>query len=366
MSYRIAILGTRGIPNHYGGYEQAVTWLAPGLVKRGHLVTVYNTSHHPYRNDEYEGVEIIHCGDPENYFGAASQFIYDWHCLRHAGKRNYDAILLMGYTSSSIWRRLYPRDTVIISNMDGLEWKRNKYTPPVKKFLRYAENLAVRYSDHHIADSPAISDYLQQKYQIQPAYIPYGASVSTCFNLEILNSYKLEPGRYFMLVARMEPENNIETILDGFALAQTPTPFLVIGNMDTAYGRKLRKKYCAQPKIRFLGTIYDQASLDTLRHYCQIYFHGHSVGGTNPSLLEAMACSAPIAAHDNPFNKAVTGQDALYFTDQKDIAAIIAHAYWNASMITNNLEKIRSNFNWDSIIDRYEQVIRECVIRGKK
>ena len=366
MSYSIAILGTRGIPNHYGGYEQAVTWLAPGLVKRGHSVTVYNTSNHPYRNNLYEGVEIIHCADPENYLGAASQFIYDWHCLRHAAKRNYDAILLMGYTSSSIWRRLYPRNTVIISNMDGLEWKRKKYMPAVQKFLRYAESLAVRYSDHHIADSPAIRDYLQQNYRIQPAYIPYGASVCTHFDKEILKSFNLNQGKYYMLVARMEPENSIEIILDGFSLSNLQSPFLVVGNTDNSYGRKLRKKYINQPEVKFLNGIFDQAILDTLRHFCRIYFHGHSVGGTNPSLLEAMACGAPIAAHDNPFNKAVTGQDALYFSDKKDVAAILRNATWNVSIINNNLEKIRAHYNWDLVIDRYEAEIHDSVIRGKR
>lgn len=366
MKLKIAILGTRGIPNHYGGYEQAVTWLAPGLVQRGHEVTVYNSETHPYRGKEWNGVQIVHCKDPVNLMGAAGQFVYDWHCLRHAGKNDFDAILMMGYTSSSVWRRIYPRHATIISNMDGLEWKRSKYSGPVQGFLQYAEKLAVKYSDHHIADSPAISAYLEQKYGIHPDYIPYGACIRHDFDEEKLKTNGLTRDGYFLLIARMEPENNIETILDGYCGSGTEKTFVVIGNTQTSYGKKWRRKYASHAGIRFLGAEYDQEVLNTLRHYCSIYFHGHSVGGTNPSLLEAMACGAMIAAHDNPFNKAVTGKNASYFSNANDVALIMNNMRPNETMMAQNLEKIRTTYNWEMIIDRYETVIRQAIINRKK
>ena len=179
MQLKIAIMGTRGIPNRYGGYEQVATYLAPGLAQLGHQVTVYNSHNHPYRGNNWNGVEIVHCYDPENNIGTAGQFIYDLNCIRHARKRNYDVILALGYTSSSVWGWLYPTHSIVISNMDGLEWKRNKYSFLVRKFLRYAEKLAIQYSQNYIADSRVIKDYLQEKYRVNAMYIPYGAAIHT-------------------------------------------------------------------------------------------------------------------------------------------------------------------------------------------
>src|SRR6187402_1988287 len=156
MNCSIAILGTRGIPNHYGGFEQLTEYLAPALVKAGHSVTVYNSHHHPYKERSYKGVELIHCYDPEHILGSAGQFIYDMNCLIDARKRKFDVILQLGYTSSSIWGRLFPLGSVTIYNMDGLEWKRTKYSKPIRRFLLYAEKLAVRFSDFFISDSLVI------------------------------------------------------------------------------------------------------------------------------------------------------------------------------------------------------------------
>ncbi|MGZ3822981.1 MAG: DUF1972 domain-containing protein [Mucilaginibacter sp.] len=174
---KIAILGTRGIPNHYGGFEHISEYVSAGLVKRGHSVTVYNSHNHPYTRDTWNGVNIKHCFDPEFLMGTAGQFIYDLNCLTDARKQKFDVVLLMGYTSSSIWGKLYPQNCAIITNMDGLEWKRSKYSKPVQQFLKYAEKLAVKYSHFYISDSRVIKEYLEDKYHIDSQYIPYGADV---------------------------------------------------------------------------------------------------------------------------------------------------------------------------------------------
>ena len=152
MSLRIAILGTRGIPNNYGGFEQIAGYLAKGLTQRGHSVSVYNSHNHPYKKNTWEGVNIIHCFDPEFLLGTAGQFIYDLNCILHSRKKNFDIILMLGYTSSSIWRKVYPKKSTVIFNMDGLEWKRSKYSNLAKKFLLYAERLAIRSGNYFIAD----------------------------------------------------------------------------------------------------------------------------------------------------------------------------------------------------------------------
>jgi len=218
MALKIGILGTRGIPNHYGGFEHIAGYLSKGLVEKGHDVTVYNSDKHPYQGKEWFGVSIVHCYDPEQLIGVPGQFVYDLNCILDARKRNYDIILMLGYTSSSVWKSLYPKNAIVITNMDGLEWKRTKYSKPVRAFLKYAEKLAVQSSQFHVADSPVIKEYLDATYGINSKYIAYGANLHPAANEKLLAEYGLKKNDYFLLMARMEPENNIEMILDGYCL----------------------------------------------------------------------------------------------------------------------------------------------------
>ena len=225
---RIAIIGTRGIPNYHGGFEQFAQYFATYAQERGHEVYVYNSHNHPYKEEEYKNVKIIHCFDPEKNIGTIGQFIYDFNCIIDSRKRNYDVILQLGYTSSSIWGWLLPKKSVILTNMDGLEWKRSKYSKKVQKFLMYAEKLAVKTSDYLIADSKGIQSYLKEKYNSGSEFIAYGANIFTPNSGEniIQESFQLIPNEYFVLVARMEPENNIEMILDGYVNSNSNYPFL--------------------------------------------------------------------------------------------------------------------------------------------
>ncbi len=352
----IAIIGTRGIPNRYGGFEQFAEYLSEGLVKSGHRVTVYNSHLHPYQESFWRGVKIIHCYDAENKLGTTGQFIYDLMCIVDTRKRNFDIILQLGYTSSTIWGRLLPRKKVIVTtNMDGLEWKRSKYSKVVRHFLLYAEKLAIKYSDYLIADSLGIQQYLKNKYDKDAVFIPYGANVFNQPNATVLNKYQLTAFRYNMLIARLEPENNIETILDGTMLQTTSQTFLVIGNSDTNYGEFLKKKYAKGNHIRFLNGIYNMEELNNLRYYSNLYFHGHSVGGTNPSLLEAMASQSLVCAHDNIFNKSVLENDGYYFSSVTDVAKLLTSVFKEdeAEKLNNNILKIETKYSWDAVIHQY-------------
>lgn len=358
MSLSIGIIGTRGIPNHYGGFEQAAEYISAGLAAKGYQVSVYNSHKHPYKECEWNGVKIIHCYDAEHYLGTAGQFIYDLNCIRDAGKRNFDVLLFMGYTSSSVWGKWFPSNSTIISNMDGLEWKREKYTRPVQQFLRYAESLAVRYSDHCIADSPVIKKYLDKVYQIDCCYIPYGADVTE----DVATDF--HPGNeHYLLMARMEPENNIETILDGFHETTEDKTFFVIGSTQNKFGRHIVDRFKKDERIRFNGSVFNRMTIAELIRKSSLYFHGHSVGGTNPSLLQAMAGGALIAAHDNPFNRAVLQENAFFFSSAAHVKEIIAKKIDSTvveKMIGNNLGQIRSIYNWATVVDQYEQYIVSC------
>ncbi len=363
MKLKIAIAGTRGIPNHYGGFEQITAYVAPGLVEKGHSVTVYNSHNHPYQGSTWNGVEIVHCYDPEHMLGTAGQFVYDFNCIQDMRQRDFDVILFMGYTSSSVWGSMFPRRATIISNMDGLEWKRSKYSKPVQAFLKYAEKLAVKYSDYYIADSTVIRSYLQKKYAINSAFIAYGAERFVDDDCPLMNKFNLKPKEYFLLVARMEPENNIETILEGFTKSVSTKKFLVVGNTSNKFGQYLKAKFGHDERVCFHDAIFNIKTIQHLQHNAYLYFHGHSVGGTNPSLLEAMAGGALIAAHDNPFNRSVLNHNAFYFSSSADVqwlTEVVARNAAEDTMIGNNIKRIQQHYNWDKIISEYEAYIYEC------
>jgi len=363
MKLKIGILGTRGIPNHYGGFEHISEYVSAGLVERGHSVTVYNSHNHPYTADTWKGVTIQHCYDPEYLMGSAGQFIYDMNCIRDARKRKFDVVMMMGYTSSSIWGKLYPKNSTIITNMDGLEWKRTKYSKPVQQFLRYAEKLAVKHSDFYISDSMVIRSYLAEKYAINSQYIPYGADLLTTVEREQMEVKDALNEDYFLLMARMEPENNIEAILEGFNSSNSPRKFKVLGDTGNRFGKFITHRFKNDDRIQFKGAIFDNTKVRALQNNSYLYFHGHSVGGTNPSLLEAMASEALIAAHDNPFNKSVLNTDAFYFSNAdgvKQLVENVQHKDTERRMVNNNRQKIQYLFSWDKVIEEYESFILEC------
>ncbi len=366
-SIKIGILGTRGIPNRYGGFEQCAEYLALGLIKKGHGVWVYNSSNHEYKDSEWKGVHIIHCKDPEDRLGTFGQFLYDRNCIQDARKRNFDVLLQLGYTSNSVWYRIWPKSCKNIVNMDGLEWKRSKYNKYVQQFLKRAERWAALNGDILIADSIGIQQHLKEAYNKPSVFISYGAEIFEMPNEKVLAGFSIEPYQYHLLIARMEPENNIETIIKGYLSSAADKSLLIVGKTDNAYGTYLKETYADKKGIHFLGGIYDVDIINNLRYYSLLYFHGHSVGGTNPSLLEAMACSCLIAAHDNIFNKSVLGENAFYFADDKQLAAIIksnsskqSYSAW----LDNNIERIRTKYNWENIVDEYEQVFLDAIKKG--
>lgn len=360
---KIAVIGIRGIPNYHGGFEQFAEYFSVFMALKGHEVYVYNSHNHPYQEETYKSVNIIHCYDPEYLLGTAGQFLYDFNCILDSRKRRFDIILQLGYTSSSIWNWMFRKPTLIVTNMDGLEWKRTKYSSPVQKFLKFAEKLAIKKSDFLISDSIGIKNYLKEKYRCDSQYIAYGADVFENEDEKVLLDYNLQEYDYNMLIARLEPENNIEPILDGVVLSSLEKPFLVIGKHETKFGEYLKNKYRKEKRIRFLGAIYNMNDLNNLRYYSSFYFHGHSVGGTNPSLLEAMASKAFIVANDNVFNKSILEDDALYFRDKNDVKDIlnVTNRKEYSKMLVNNFDRIKEYFNWDKINQEYLDYLEKCL-----
>ena len=355
---RIGIIGTRGIPNEYGGFEQFAEDFAVRMAARGHDMAVYTPHNHSYQKDSFKGVQLIHCYDPEYRIGTAGQFIYDFNCIKDSRSRAFDIILQLGYTSSTIWSWLFPKQALLVTNMDGLEWRRSKYNKPVQGFLRHAEKWAVRYSDYLVADSLGIQNYVQSKYGAPSVLVAYGADVyQESDTHQIMLDYGIMEGGYDLLIARFESENNIEMVLNAYASMPERTLVLVGRYEATDFGRRMQRKFSALKNIIFLGGIFEKDKLNAVRCHSAIYYHGHSVGGTNPSLLEAMACRALICAHDNEFNRSVLQGNAFYFSSPEEIqncARNYAGKGARKEWMDNNLSAIKREYSWDGITDRLE------------
>lgn len=375
---KIAFISTRGIPNNYGGFEQFAEYISVGLVRRGHEVVVYSPHFHPYREPDYKGVRIKHIYSPEKWMeSSVGSFFYDFLSLRDALKKEkFDIIYEAGYTSivpAYIWfnvkRIKYPLFT---TNMDGLEYKRTKFNKWVQKFVFWEERMAVKHSHYLIADNMGIHDYYKEKYGKESKFLAYGADVHEDYDVDVLKEYGLEAGGYFIVVARLEPENNLFMAIEGYLASNQygKHPLVVVGKTNTPYGEHLVERYGRDRNIRFVGGIYDFRKLNSIRHYSYAYFHGHSVGGTNPSLLEAMASGCFILAHDNIFNRAVLGENALYYgstdavTEMLDGINQMVSAH-KKEYTERNLEVIRRDYSWEKLVDEHEEYFKWMLSQRK-
>ena len=362
---KIAILGTRGIPNNYGGFEQCAEYLSVGLVEKGHEVTIYSPTFHPYKDETYKGVKIIRKVSPEHLVGqSASNFIYDYLCLKDAVKQDFDIILELGLITSSlsiIFCR--HRGKVIATNLDGLEWKRSKWNKLVQKITKTLEKYGVKYSDYLIADNVGIQEYIHDEYNRESEFIAYGAVDIKLPNADCLIEYGVKTNNYLLSIARLEPENNLEMMFDGYIASGIRTSYYVVGNHLTAYGDFLKDKY-RDTGIIFLGSIFNKVDLDNIRYYSKYYLHGHSVGGTNPALLEAMAAQTFIIAHDNQFNKSVINENAYYFNSPTSLSALLKNNEIlnnKTAFIQNNLTRINEVYRWTIVVDRYESYFQRIL-----
>lgn len=368
---KIAFVSTRGIPNNYGGFEQFAEYISVGLAQRGHDVTVYSPKYHPYHKDEYKGVHIRHIYSPEKWMGGSvGSFFYDFACLRDALKRgHFDIIYEAGYTSiipAYIWFDVKKiKSPIFTTNMDGLEFKRSKFNKWVQKFIHWEEKEAVKHSHYLIADNMGIHDYYKEVYGKESKFLAYGANIYDDYDEKHLESLGLHPKDYYLLIARLEPENNICMAIEGYKHSGEygRKPLVIVGKTTTKHAKELLAEYGDDPSIRFVGGIYDFTKLNSIRHFSYAYFHGHSVGGTNPSLLEAMAAGCFILAHDNIFNRAVLRENATYYGSAKEVSDLLDHIEENEVVhrqrfVNENLEVIRKEYSWDHLVDQHEEYFK--------
>lgn len=361
---RLAILGTRGIPARYGGFETFAEEIAVRLVKRGVDVTVYCGSCDGKEPLEtYHGVNLVHLRSRN--LGSLSTIVFDLKCLWHA-RNKFDVVYMLGYGSSIFCfiPRLWGEQVWI--NMDGVEWARSKWSRIGKMWLRAMEISAMYTPNRIIADACAIRAFLESRFHHIPkcSVIPYGAHVTQNSKRKpSLSKWDLEEYGYYLMVCRLEPENHVAEIIDGYMSSDVNYPLVVVGDCSDANTYAKQLLAAGGTRVRFLGAVYDKDDLRDIRAYCRCYFHGHSVGGTNPSLLEAMGCGNAVIAHDNAFNREVAGKAALYFKHSHEIPTLLHQLEDDnnlySQMRVTAVETIVRKYRWEGVVLRYLELLQE-------
>lgn len=367
---KIAIIGARGIGN-YGGFESVVSELGPGLVKKGYPVYCScEKSENEEEISEYFGVKKIYfpIKPPSNYtLRKAFEIFYDiYFTIKCSFFCDIVYALGLGASISLLVPRLLGKVSIV--NVDGLEWRRSKFSLIEKFLLKIMFLMCCISSNVIIIDNKSLIEYVNKKYRKKAVFIPYGVNTprfipwdkSKLTNLTTFkNKCNLLPNKYWLVVARLEPENNIHIIIDGFLRSKTSMPLVIIGDFTSdSYKRKVHNMISkSSNNVLFLGSIYNIDVLNMFRQNCFAYIHGHSVGGTNPSLLEAMAMKNIIVAHDNEFNREVGSNCVLYFKDSIDLEGKIKKIEHNFESYLGLKEdahiRVKEVYSWDIIVEDY-------------
>ena len=316
----LAILGTRGIPASHSGFETFAEHLAIYLAGRGWDVEVYCQDETGRGGPaEWQGVRLRHV--PVWRGGSFGSILFDWAAMRQASREPGRVLLVLGYNTALFGLLAWLRGATQLVNMDGLEWRRSKWSMPVRGWFWVNERLACWSAQHLIADHPDIATHLATRVSRRKiTMIPYGADSVEEADPAVLATFGLQPGGYALVVARPEPENSLLEITRAFCRTHRNMRLVVLGRYDPTrrYHRAVRA--AADDQVIFPGGIYVPEVLRVLRRHCRLYVHGHQVGGTNPSLVEALGAGSPVLAHDNCFNRWVAGTAATYFRDEAGCA----------------------------------------------
>jgi glycosyltransferase involved in cell wall biosynthesis len=362
---KIAILGSQGIPAKFGGFETFAEQLATRLVQRNFAVTVFCEAEGYNSLGTYKGVTLSYVKTPK--ITALRSIWFDTVCIIKC-LRKYDIIYMLGYSVAFAFFLPFVFGEKFLVNMDGLEWKRTKWSNFAKIYLRAMEYLTVKWATVLVADAEGIADYLKKRYDNPDkiVMIPYGADIiKTPPDQAKLTPYGLQPKEYYLVVCRLEPENHVLEIIQGFSKTAGQRKLVIIGDYQagTPYTETLVRN--KDERVIFLGSIYDHERLTALRYYCHAYLHGHSVGGTNPSLLEAMACDNFVVAHDNVFNREVTENQGWYFTNSGEVQQLVEKLESEgppaqASAVFRDIMK--NKYNWEVIAGSYARLFHDTFL----
>ena len=365
---RLAMIGSRGVPAAYGGFETAVEEIGRRLVDRGHAVTVYCRTGSPGAGPaptEHLGMRLVHL--PAIHLKAWETLSHTALSVAHvATHQRPDAAFVFNAANAPFVPLLRRRGIPTTVHVDGLEWKRDKWGGTARRYYRWAEERSVRFADALIADAQGIVDYYRDEFAIPAELISYGARLLNEPASDRLGELGLAPNGYHLVVARFEPENHVDVIIEGFLRSSSRLPLVVVGSAPYAgaHGRRIAA-LAADPRVRMLGGLWDQEQLDQLYAHAVSYLHGHSVGGTNPSLLRAMGARTAAIAWDVIFNREVLGVYGAYFRDSATLASLIEDAEFNPHHTLEVAVALQRRagvlYNWGHVTDGYEDLARRLV-----
>lgn len=352
---RVALVGTRGVPAHYGGFETAVEEVGRRLVERGHDVVVYcRTAGDEPRPEEYLGMRLVHL--PALRRRSLETLSHTGLSVAHLLAHRPDVAFVFNAANSPWLPFLRAARVPVATHVDGLEWRRGKWGPTGRRYYRVAEQLAVRWSDALIADAQGIADYYAAEFGAPTELLAYGAPRVTGLDGSRLSELGLTSGGYHLVVARFEPENHVAEIVEGYVRSSATLPLVVVGSAPYSDEYTARVRDAADERVRFLGGVWDSELLDTLYAHTATYLHGHSVGGTNPSLLRAIGAGAATVAFDVAFNREVLRADGRYFSGVEDLAARVeeAEADLGAAHARGAALALRAvDYDWDDVAAGY-------------
>jgi glycosyltransferase involved in cell wall biosynthesis len=363
------IIGTRGVPAAHGGFETFAHRFALHMRDKGWRVTVYcQVDEGPAGPviDEWEGVRrVTFCADS----GAFGTMTFDWACVRHAMSER-GVMLVLGYNTAIFSALLRLTPNPVLTNMDGIEWKRAKWPWHGRIWLYLNEWIGALTSNKLIADHPEIANHLARRRSRRDiVMIPYGADPVTQAPEAPVRAMGLTPGRYLISIGRVEPENNILPMIEAFASKPRDLQFVCLGKLDpdnNAYQAEVLK--AGEGRVLFPGAIYDPAIVQALRFHAASYCHGHSVGGTNPSLVEALGAGNAVIGHDNLYNRWVAGADQFYFADAVGFEAILERIEGQPELLVAAGQAARRRFDsaltWGPVLEAYEEACRAALNPG--
>jgi glycosyltransferase involved in cell wall biosynthesis len=361
-SLTIAMIGTRGVPARYGGFETAVEEIGQRLARRGHDVVVY-CRNKGQTDVEFEGMRLVNLAALR--IKQLETLTHTSLSIAHVRRHRPDVGIVFNAANAPLLPALRAMRVPTAVHVDGLEWKRAKWSALGRRYYKLAERLAVRWADEVIADAKAIQDYYADVHSTHSVFIPYGTVIRSDLPHERLAELGLTAGNYHLVVARMEPENNVHVIVEAFAGTDAKLPLVVVGaaHYGDDYAARVKAAARGRSDVHFLGSMWDQQLLDVLYANCASYLHGHSVGGTNPSLLRAMGAGAPTIAIDVVFNREVLGEAGLFFYDPDSLGRLLRDAERDpdSSQRRGELarERVRARYDWDDVADRYERLCRD-------
>jgi glycosyltransferase involved in cell wall biosynthesis len=361
---RIALLGTRGVPARYGGFETAAEEIGRRLVERGHDVVVYCRNPGQTRT-EYLGMRLINL--PAVRRRAAETLSHTMLSVGHAIAREHpDVAIVFNAANAPFLPALHAARIPVAVHVDGLEWKRAKWGVRAAGYYRWAESRSTRWADAVIADAQGIIDHLREAHGIEAHYIPYGAPIVTPMATR-LAEVGIHARQYHLVVARFEPENHVREIVAGYAASRAQMPLIVVGDAPyaDAYRAQVHAAAGTDPRVRFLGSLWDADLLDALYAHALTYLHGHSVGGTNPSLLRALGAGAPVSAYDVVFNREVAAGAGVYFTTPGEVAALCEAAEQEpqAAIARGSAGQadVATRYRWSDVAAAYEDLAHDLL-----